>query len=104
MSRVTFQPKLAGETSLITFDFISRLGTTEAISTKTITISVWSGNEVTPSLATSGTASVVNSTQVKQLITGGLVGTIYEINCTILTSLSQTLTLVGYLAVITDLP
>jgi len=106
VSRITLQPKLAGEIAFPSqpFDFISRLAVGETISSQQVSASVYSGTDPNPSSLINGAASVQNSTQVWQLLAGGLVGCIYELLCTITTSLGQTLQISAYLAVVSDLP
>lgn len=103
MSRIVTQPKLAGETQTFSFDFISRLAVGETISTQVVAATVWSGTDSNPSAVISGSATA-SGTIVNQAITGGVVGVIYSLVCTITTSFSQTLKLATYMAVTTDLP
>ena len=100
--RVIFNPKLAGTNEIVPFDFISKLATGETILTVNTASSVYSGVDTTVSLQPTGVASV-NGSLVNQQVTGGLVGVIYELKCTVTTSLGQTLVLVGYLNVEPDL-
>lgn len=99
--RVELPNKLAGETKTVTFDFTSLLGASETISTQSCTATVYSGTDATPSAIISGSASASGAV-VSQKITAGTVGVIYYIVCTITTSLSQTLELSGFLAVLPD--
>ena len=101
MSLVQFPPKLPGEVKKLVFDFISNLAVGETISTKSVAAYVWSGVDGTPGSLISGSATA-SGTKVTQSVAGGIAGVIYKLVCTITTSLSQTLTLVGYLAVIED--
>lgn len=101
MSRVTFDGKLLGETVTETFDFTSRLASGETISTAVVTSSVYSGTDASPSSMISG-ANTISGTKVTQKITGGTLGVVYKLLCTITTSLSQTLQLSGFLAVVPD--
>lgn len=66
-------------------------------------ISVYSGLDPNPGAVLPTGATIVGQ-QVQQKLTGGILGVIYELACIITTSLGQTLTLCGYLAVIPDLP
>jgi hypothetical protein len=50
-----------------------------------------------------GTATV-SGTIVDQMVTGGVLGTIYELLAKATTSLGQVLELPGFLAVVPDLP
>lgn len=101
MSIVQFPPKATGETVKLVFDFISRLAVGETISTQAVVATVWTGTDATPSAIVSGVASA-SGTKVTQAITGGTAGVVYKLVCTITTSASQTLSLTGLLAVLTD--
>ena len=100
--RAQLDPKLAGSTRTYTFDFTSDLAVGETISTETVTATVYSGTDASPSSLISGSASASGAV-VSQKIAGGVVGVIYELLCTITTSAGQTLTKAGFLAVVSDL-
>ena len=100
--RQELQPKLSGDTASVTFDFTSRLGSGETISTSSVAASTYSGTDASPSAIISGSASASGAV-VSQNITAGTAGVIYELLCTITTSAGQTLTMSAYLAVIPDL-
>ena len=99
--RITLDAKLAAETSKIVFDFTSRLTIAETISTAVVTATTYSGTDASPSAIVSGTATISGKT-VTQAITAGTLGVTYLLKCTITTSLSQTLALVGYLVIVPD--
>ena len=99
MDRVQLPNKLTGETRKITFDFTSALAVGETISTQVCTAAVYSGTDATPSAIISGSATAASAV-VTQAVTAGTTGVIYEITCAITTSASQTLQLVGLLAVV----
>lgn len=99
--RVDLPNKYVSETKTITFDFTSLLASGETISTESCTATVYSGTDASPSSIISGSATVSGAV-VSQNITAGVVGVIYYIACSITTSLSQTLKLVGFLAVLPD--
>ena len=101
--RAELPNKLASETKTITFDFTSLLAIGETISTQTCTATVYSGVDASPSAIISGSASASGAI-VSQKITAGTVGVIYSVACAITTSAGQTLKLVGFLAVLPDLP
>ena len=103
MNRIELPNKIATEVKNLTFDFASLLAASETISTKVVTAAVYSGTDASPSSIISGSATS-SGTVVTQLITGGTLGVIYELTCTITTSASQTLVLVGYMAVIPKVP
>ena len=98
MNRVQLPNKLSGETKTITFDFSSLLASGETISTQVVAATVYSGTDASPSSIVSGSATSSGAV-VSQVITAGTVGVIYELTCTITTSASQTLLLVGLMAV-----
>lgn len=98
MSRVQLPIKQTGESSHAVFDFISRLGVSETISTASVVATVYSGVDALPSAVVSG-AAAISGTQVTQLLTAGVAGTIYQLVCTITTSLGQTLSIPAFLAV-----
>ena len=102
---LSMKPKKLSETCFTSqpFDFISSLQPGETIASQSVTASVYSGLDPNPGALVSGAASVQSVTQVWQLITGGVVGVIYELLCTITTSLGQTLSISAYQAVIPDL-
>lgn len=99
MSRLTLEPKYAAETKKQVFDFASLLAVGETISTQVVTAAVYSGTDASPSALISGSATA-SGTKVTQTITGGLAGVVYTITCSITTSLSQTLRLIGYLTIL----
>lgn len=97
-----FDPKYTGETKTYQFDFTSDLAPFEAILIQTVTASVFSGTDATPSAIISGAASATR-TIVSQNITGGILGVIYELLCTATTSSSQILEKSAFLAVVPEL-
>lgn len=101
MTRIVFDPKTDGETVTLTFNFLSRMAAGETISTQIVAASVYSGVDGSPSSIVSGSASA-SGQSVTQKITGGVVGVIYQLLCTITTSAGQTLELAGFLAVVPD--
>lgn len=102
-SRQDFPPKLVGATLSLVFDFISDLSPGETISTQTVAATVWSGTDGSPSAIISGSATASGS-KVTQKVTAGVSGVIYQLLCTITTSLGQTLQSAGYLAIVTPVP
>ena len=101
MSRVVLEGKPVGETENVTFDFTSRLGTAETISTKSVSATVYSGTDASPSAIVNGSATSSGAV-VTQSITAGTLGVTYLLVCTITTSLSQTLELSAFLVVVPD--
>ena len=103
MSRPLFLPKLAGETLTETFDFTSDLAAGETLSTTAVTAAVYSGTDASPALIISGSATI-SGPVVSQNIAGGVAGVLYQLVCTAVTSLGQTLLQQAYLAVEAGLP
>jgi hypothetical protein len=95
--RVVLGTKYASEVSNLVFDFASRMLIGNTILSATTVATVYSGTDPSPpSISTS-----FSGTKVTGLITGGVVGVTYLIKCTITTG-AQTLSLEGYLVVISD--
>ena len=101
-NRIPLENKLVGETRAYTFDFTSKMTVGSTISTQSVAASVYSGVDASPSSIVTGSASA-SGTVVTQKITAGTSGVMYELLCTITTSDSLTLSLVGILAVVPDL-
>jgi hypothetical protein len=101
--RAELPNKLASEVKTVTFDFTSMLAAGETISTQSCTATVYSGTDASPSAIISGSATASGAV-ASQKITGGTVGVIYSLACSITTSAGQTLKLAGFLAVLPDLP
>jgi hypothetical protein len=100
--RVVLSPKKLGETKLIPMDFISKLGVGETILSASANIGVYSGTDPSPGAMLLGPIGVSGSIAA-QYVTGGVVGTVYELLYTVVTSAGQTLELSGYLSVAPDL-
>jgi hypothetical protein len=101
--RIILMPKKVGETVIRPFDFISRLGGSEKILSAVVTASVYSGTDSSPQNIINGSAAI-SGTIVNQSLTGGLLGVIYELLCTITTSLGQRLEMSAFWVVEPDLP
>lgn len=84
--------KYSGEVKDYSFYFLSLLGPTETISSATCSATVFSGNDPTPGNIISG-GTAISGPIASQAITGGVVGTIYDVVCTAVTSLGQTLSI-----------
>jgi hypothetical protein len=98
----TFSYKLTTENELFTFDFSPILTSTETINTATCVVQVKDGSDSNPSSIMVGVPAI-SGAKVVQRITGGLSGVTYRLEMTITTSLTNTYTLVGDLAVYTPL-
>jgi len=101
--RVVLKSKKLGEIVGYPVDFISSLGTSETISTATVTASVYSGVDPHPEFLILG-AATITGTVVAQGISGGVLGTIYELLYSATTSLNQFIQISAFLAVVPDLP
>ena len=99
MNRVTLENKTSGETRIETFDFTSALSASETISTASVAATVYSGTDTSPSSVVSGTATISGQT-VTQKVTGGVLGVVYLLTCTITTSLGQTVRLGAFLGIV----
>lgn len=95
--------KKAGETAPVTFNFLSSMDSAETISTQVVAASVYSGVDANPAALISG-AATHSGKIVSQFLTGGVVGCVYQLLCTITTSLGKTLQQSCYLAVVPALP
>lgn len=102
MNRVILPAKRLGETESFAFDFTSNLAVGETILTAVVTSVVYSGVDPSPSSMISGVASISGAIAT-QKITGGVLGVMYTVMCTITTSLGQTLQLPGFLAIVPNL-
>lgn len=100
-NREVFEIKPPTDTRLFYFDFTSNLAVAETISTQEVTATVYSGTDANPSAIISGSASA-SGAEVSQKITAGTLGVVYTLLCTITTSLGQTLTQAGYLAIVKE--
>ena len=99
MNRATFSGKFVSETKTLTFDFLSLLAIGESISTASVSAAVYSGTDSSPSSLISGSATITGS-KVTQKITGGVVGVVYLVTCSVTTSTWQALTYSGYQVVL----
>ena len=102
---LSLKPKRVSETCFGSqpFDFAPSMAAGETILTQTVVSTVYQGTDPTPGSVISGAATVQTVTQVQQLFTAGVLGTIYELLCSVTTSLGQTLAQAAYLAIIPDL-
>lgn len=91
--------KLQGATVNTSFNFLSDLASGETITSQVVEATVYSGVDPTPANVIDGSASV-NGPIVNQLVTGGVVGVIYNLLCTINTSADQVLQKAGFLAIL----
>ena len=102
LSRVSLPPKPVSSTESYIIDFTDALTAGSTISTQSVTASVYSGTDASPSAIVSGVATA-SGTKVTQKITAGTVGVIYQLTWTVTTSDSLTLKKLGFLAIVPDL-
>lgn len=100
-SREILEIKPPTDTKFIEFDFTADMAIAETISTQVCSATVYSGTDANPSAIISGSASASGKV-VSQLFTGGVLGVVYTVLCTITTSLGQTLTRAAYLAIMKE--
>lgn len=98
-SMTTFSSKIDSADLFLPFDFLSQLSIGETISGATVTATLFSGTDASPSAIISGAASV-SGPIVTQKVIDGVVGVVYLLTCTITTSLAATKIIQGYLAVV----
>ena len=98
MSRVILPIKYSNEVKSTAFDLISQLAVGESLSSATVTCTVFSGIDSSPSALISGSATVSGAIAT-QVITGGVTGVTYNLTCTAVTSAAQTLALQAYLTI-----
>ena len=99
MSRAQLPSKYSTDVMNVVFDYTSQLAIGETISTKTCTCTVTSGVDNSPGNVLNG-AATSSGNAVTQSVKGGVTGVLYNIQCVITTSASQTLTMQGTLAVL----
>ncbi len=78
--RIEIEAKKIGEIVTVPFDFTGKSGPLEEIDSASVTVSVFSGVDASPSAIRSGTAEVVGLI-VYQQFTGGVAGTVYLAVC-----------------------
>lgn len=98
MGRLVLDPVFVGEEVIVPFDFISGLATGEVIVQAQTTATLYSGTDPNPQVIIQGPA-IPSGTIANQLILPLILGNIYVLACTAITSLSEVLILTGLLAV-----
>ena len=95
-----------GNTKNFTWDFISDLLVGETITSATVVVNVYSGNDASSSSMVDGAASISGTivTQLLNASTAGVLGVIYEAVCTVGTSLGQSLTHASFIVVVPTSP
>ena len=99
MQRVSLETKHQAEITKYVFDFASQLAVGETIILTGFTVIVYSGTDANPSSIISGSPAI-SGTKVTQAIIGGIPGVTYLCIMQVVTSVSQQLTLTGYLVII----
>lgn len=97
--RQIFDGKYSGESIELTFDFTSALAAGETISSAATSAVTYSGTDASPS-AVIGAPAEISGQTVKQLVTGGVEGVMYNLTCAAVTSEGQTVQIQGFLAII----
>ena len=102
MYRQEMLPKAVSEQKRYHFDFTGDVDASITLGVVTVTCTVFSGDDGSPSSMLSG-VGVVDGLVVGQVIRNGVVGNVYEVKCRVATSDGQILVKSGYLAVVPDL-
>ena len=105
MGRIVTEPKFIGATAQLAppFDFSRGLDAEETLLTASVVATVYSGIDSNPAAIRSG-APVINGNKVEQMMKGGREGCVYELLCTVTTSLGQTLQQSTYFYIEPNLP
>ena len=105
MGRVVTEAKLEGATAQLEppFDFSLALVAGETLVHSSVVSTVYSGVDPNPAYILKG-HSVISGNRVTQMMRSGVVGCVYELLCTVTTSLAQTLQQSTYFYVEPDLP
>jgi hypothetical protein len=105
VGRIVTIPKLIGATAQLDppFDFSLSLDAGETLLTASVTSTVYTGVDPAPAAIRSG-LPVIDGNRVDQLMTGGVEGCVYELLCTVTTSLGQTLQQATYFYIEPNLP
>ncbi len=102
MNQIILQEKAIGETQPYVVNFSDRLQFGESINGAAVTISVFSGTDPSPASMLLGTASYDAYGNVTQVLTGGLVGVIYNVVFTVTGTSSHNYIKRGTLAVVAN--
>jgi hypothetical protein len=101
--RVEWTAKVVGETVFRYIDFTDRLAAGEEVINLAVEVSVWSGNDPSPAII-SGVNLLDNTAgipAVAQLtVTGGVLGTIYEVLVTAATNLANSISKAAAIAIV----
>jgi hypothetical protein len=97
--RSILDAKISDTPTSVSFSFGIDLAVGETLSTASVTAATYTGTDAAPSALISGSA-VISGEKVTQLIVDGVEGVVYLLVCVVTTSLSETLTRTGYLAIV----
>lgn len=98
----SFSYKITTENEQFTFDFSTVMSTGETITSATCNVQVVSGTDSSPNSIKVGSPAI-SGQQVAQRIYNGLDGVIYRLEVSVITSLSNTYSLVADLPVLAAL-
>lgn len=99
-SRIIVPPKLVGEAPVVQLDFASDIAGTATLLSASTSISVFSGVDSNPTALLAGTAVEAGTTRATAAFsTGGVAGTIYDVEVTAIDTDSNRWTIGFYLAV-----
>ena len=97
-SRIILPEKRSSETLLVPFNFLSALTVGTTISSASVTATVYSGTDASPSAIISGSATISGAI-ITQKIVAGTAGVTYLLAAAATTSDGQVLVLNAYLVV-----
>lgn len=102
MSRQVIPGKYAGESRVVAFNFLSQLDFGDSVASAVTVATVFSGVDLAPAIV-SGPA-VVSGTLANQVVSAGIIGVIYDLACSALTTNGRTLTINAFLAILPGQP
>jgi hypothetical protein len=102
VNQLIFDAKAVGETNPYVVNFSDRLTGGESLNGASVTVTVFSGTDASPSSMLSGSATYDAYGNVTQNLTGGVAGVVYNIAFTVTATGSHNYVKVGQLAVISD--
>lgn len=98
MLQTVLPTKPLSETAAAAFDFGAQLPLGETISSATVAVAVYAGEDAAPAAMLSG-SPVIDGGVVTQLLTAGVLGVTYIVTCLATFSGGQILAMFGYLVV-----
>lgn len=104
VGRIIIEPIKIGEAPFIPFDFISGMESpSEVLVSASTTCTLYSGTDPSPQSIVSGAATVMSTIALQKCLPT-IVGNIYDLKCTGITSAGQILILDTYLAIVPGVP